>query len=99
MSSNYALPPLYLSLLCKQSSYAGAKLFNLLREELKKIRHHNKKKQLTTWLLERPFYAWESTGSRRVAYTKKNGVRTIASFNGCHLYAYVLKFTWLWLDF
>uniref|UniRef100_A0A1B6EQJ1 Reverse transcriptase domain-containing protein n=1 Tax=Cuerna arida TaxID=1464854 RepID=A0A1B6EQJ1_9HEMI len=56
-ASNFVLPPHHLSLFSKKPTYAGAKLFNLLPEELKNMPAQQLKKQLTDWLTKRPFYS------------------------------------------
>jgi hypothetical protein len=38
-------------------TYAGAKLFNLLPEELRTAEPKTMKKKLHEWLLQRPFYS------------------------------------------
>lgn len=56
---------IYLNLFSKNPSQAGANFINLLPGELKKTPHQHLKRQLTSWLLEIPFYSVEK-------YLKKN---------------------------
>ncbi|KAG8272122.1 hypothetical protein J6590_049164 [Homalodisca vitripennis] len=56
----FAMPIQHTSLYEKKSSYAGAKLFNLLPEQLKRIREDKTfKKHLMEWLLEHTSYTLE----------------------------------------
>lgn len=56
---NFALPSHHLSLYSKKPSYCGAKLFNLLPEEIKNTNPQQLKKRLTDWLYMRPYYNLE----------------------------------------
>ena len=56
-ASNFVLPVHHLSLFGKKPTYSGAKLYNLLPEEIKNSDPQHFKKRLTSWLQERPFYS------------------------------------------
>lgn len=59
-TTNFAMPIHHLTLYEKKPCYAGARLFNLLPEQLKRIhQERNFKKHLTKWLLEHSFYTLE----------------------------------------
>src|SRR5436190_3332616 len=55
-AENFSLPAHTKKLFEKKPSYAGAKFFNLLPENIKSNNPRIMKNQLQTWLLERPFY-------------------------------------------
>lgn len=55
-ADNFSLPQHHLALFAQKPSYKGAIYFNHLPEHLKNEHPKHFKRQLTTWLLDRPFY-------------------------------------------
>ncbi|XP_046687933.1 uncharacterized protein LOC124373592 [Homalodisca vitripennis] len=58
-STDFVLPPHHLTLYSKKPTYAGAKFFNLLPDDMKNHNPQQLKRHLKDWLLKRPFYSIE----------------------------------------
>ncbi|KAG8275283.1 hypothetical protein J6590_089387 [Homalodisca vitripennis] len=56
-ANNFTLPIHKLTLSETKPTYAGAKFFNNLPDELKKMEGRKLKKSLHSWFQERPFYS------------------------------------------
>ncbi|KAG8251767.1 hypothetical protein J6590_072608 [Homalodisca vitripennis] len=58
-STDFVVPPHHLTLYSKKLTYAGAKFFNLLPDDMKNHNPQQLKRHLKDWLLKRPFYSIE----------------------------------------
>uniref|UniRef100_A0A1B6MV12 Uncharacterized protein n=1 Tax=Graphocephala atropunctata TaxID=36148 RepID=A0A1B6MV12_9HEMI len=56
-AQNFSLPAHHRTLYEKKPSYAGAKFYNILPQDVKDENCRTFKLRLTRWLLERPFYS------------------------------------------